>query len=643
MTRLICLVNPPGAAVERPSIGLGIIKSILSRAGHYVKVHYENLRYAEFIGIDLYRAILTVDSKIALLDWLFAESAFPDFAPCSESYLARVFVSSSTIKRALTPNSLLELRQRSRVFIDDAVTRIVDPDTALVGCSSSFCQHVASLALLRQVRAVAPAVTTMIGGANCEATMGQATHELFSWVDFVISGDAEELILPLVDKVVSEGRVYMGLRGTQGIFSPADRAVHYAGSTTCNQPSRAVVRNMKLVPRPSYDDYFSQIKTVEFHSRVQPGLLIEASRGCWWGQRSHCSFCGLNGGGMTYSSKDPVEVLDDITALTQEHKLDRVAFVDNIIDHQYLSTLIPSLATGGRGNKIFVEIKANLKREQVRLLARAGIRWIQPGIESLDSRILRLMKKGSHAWQNILLLKWSRQFGIRLFWNLMFGTPGEQDAWYGEQVKLISLISHFQPGLPVELQYCRFSPYCENPTEYGLELVASTAYKSIYPVSNDKLDKLVYFFDLVSEKSDHGGHGQVLNLSPELVAFWTSVARWREEWYQDRPATCQRVSIGNAFYVNDTRSCAVEPLTLLDDCAMSLLDECEDAPTRLQLLRTMTEGRRFRLGEIDEALSVLESRGFVVSVDGRVISLVHPEVMPPLPDENEFPGGYVEE
>ena len=38
----------------------------------------------------------------------------------------------------------------------------------------------------------------------------------------------------------------------------------------------------------------------------RPVDVVETSRGCWWGERSHCTFCGLNGMGMTYRSKNSV-------------------------------------------------------------------------------------------------------------------------------------------------------------------------------------------------------------------------------------------------------------------------------------------------------------------------------------------------
>mgnify|MGYP001376590225 CR=1 FL=1 len=43
---------------------------------------------------------------------------------------------------------------------------------------------------------------------------------------------------------------------------------------------------------------------------------------------------------------------------------------------------------------MFYEIKANLKPKEVKALSEAGVCWIQPGIENLDTRVLKLMKKG---------------------------------------------------------------------------------------------------------------------------------------------------------------------------------------------------------------------------------------------------------
>ncbi|MGF6313267.1 MULTISPECIES: radical SAM protein [unclassified Bradyrhizobium] len=79
---------------------------------------------------------------------------------------------------------------------------------------------------------------------------------------------------------------------------------------------------------------------------------------------------------------------------------------------------------------IFFEVKANLKRQEVERLAAAGVRWIQLDIESLDTRILKLMRKATTSVHHILLLKWCRQQGVQVSWSLLWGFPGEHDALY---------------------------------------------------------------------------------------------------------------------------------------------------------------------------------------------------------------------
>src|SRR5262249_12991438 len=70
----------------------------------------------------------------------------------------------------------------------------------------------------------------------------------------------------------------------------------------------------------------------------------------------------------------------------------------------------------------------NLCREQVRLAREAGIQQIQPGIESLSSNVLRLMRKDVSAMQNIQLLRWCAEYEVEPSWNLIAGFPGEDPA-----------------------------------------------------------------------------------------------------------------------------------------------------------------------------------------------------------------------
>ena len=154
-------------------------------------------------------------------------------------------------------------------------------------------------------------------------------------------------------------------------------------------------------------------------------VVVETSRGCWWGAKHHCTFCGLNGDTMAFRSKSPARAFDEIDGLTRRHGIDKVGCVDNILDMDYVATLFPQLAASGLQLELFYEVKSNLRYDQLLTLRHGGMRQIQPGIESFSDQVLQLMDKGVTGLQNIQLLRWSEELGIDCAWNLLAGFPGE--------------------------------------------------------------------------------------------------------------------------------------------------------------------------------------------------------------------------
>ena len=74
------------------------------------------------------------------------------------------------------------------------------------------------------------------------------------------------------------------------------------------------------------------------------------------------------------------------------------------------------------------EVKANLKREQVRQLYESGFTSIQPGVESFSASVLRLMRKGLSPLQNIALLRWCDEYFVEPYWNVLAGLPVQASA-----------------------------------------------------------------------------------------------------------------------------------------------------------------------------------------------------------------------
>jgi ribosomal peptide maturation radical SAM protein 1 len=581
----VTLVLMPFAALERPSLALGLLKSCLAQAGVAARVEYANLDFAEFSTLDLCQTIVNRSPNFLLGEWVFAQAAFPDYSPDPE-----IFFATQPHKNDM--EELLELRRRVPEFVDGLARRILEDRPRLVGCSSVFQQHCPSLALLRRIRELAPEVITVMGGGNCEGEMGLATHRHFPWVDYVVSGEADRTFPELCQRLLA----CQEAGELPGVLTPA----HRDQPTTLARPQ---VLDLNQTPVPNFDEYFARLTGVSYRQRVRPGLPVETSRGCWWGQKHHCTFCGLNGSGMTYRSKTPERVLAEFAELSERYQLRSFEPVDNILDMSYLDSVLPQLATEDPPYRLFYETKANLRYPQLQNMAAAGVRWIQPGIESLHDEVLKLIDKGTTGLVNIQLLKWARELGIRLSWNFLFDFPGEQESWYREMLSWLPLLTHLQPptgAYPV--RFDRFSPYHVNSGKYGLELRPMPAYAQVYPLPEEELQELAYYF-VDPRRQWNEAHRELIR----FCQLW-----FRSYWTM--PALLSLSDNGKVLDILDTRQCAVARRQQLEGLEREVYLACDKAAPLKSL--------RSQFGDqVESILAYQVERKLTLVINGRYLAL----------------------
>ncbi len=531
------------------------------------------------------------------------------------------------------------LRTQAENFVDRMADEILAQQPRIVGCTSSFQQHVPALALLRRLRERDPDLITMMGGANCETIMGLTTHRSFEWVDYVVSGEADELIVDLVGRVLADGRDVAAADLALGVFGPVHRESGYPPAGSDGDAPRCTSSCLTHLPVPDFGAYFEALEATGLSASVTPGLPIETSRGCWWGERSHCTFCGLNGVGMTYRRRPAEDVLAEFEAQAERYGSNRFEVVDNILDMRFMSSVLPRLAERKTAYEIFYEVKANLKRDQVRMLRAAGVVWIQPGIESMHSKVLALMRKGSKAWINVQLLKWCREFGIRTSWSVLFAFPHEEDDWYREMAQWFPLVHHLQPpDSMMSVRIDRYSPYHADRESFGLRLRPSRMSPFVYPLSDEVLMDLAYFFEQEGDVG-YGSNAAVGSefARPGVAAAQQAQARWLQAfWSKEAPVLSLRED-GDALEILDTRACATAPVHRLEGLARELLLLCDEAP----LANRVTESCGADAAEVAAALEDLRSRRLLLELDGRLLNLAVRGDSPALPRSPEFPGGFV--
>ena len=599
----ILFVNMPFSYLW-PSLGVSLLKGNLERLGHRARVEYLNLRFTKYIGEHGYDVIAANQwpSQLLVGEWVFSHCLFPDHGGDGSRYLELV---GREYPNDFSPQ-MLELLWRSRAaagpYLDECFAAVDWGSYDLVGFTTTFHQNIASLALAARIKDRFPHVRIAFGGANCEDVMGLQLHRSFPFVDFVCSGESD-LSFPALVRSLAEGDDGHNI---PGIISRRN-GVSVTSSLT---PER--VQHMDDLPYPIFDDFFEQHRQLGIET--EPLLPVETSRGCWWGEKQHCTFCGLNGLAMTFRAKSPKRAREEICELAHRHRVSKVHTVDNILDMGYFKHMLPDLRDQHLDLHIFFEVKSNLSREQVKLLRDAGVNAIQPGIESLSSDVLRLMRKGCSALQNVQLLKWCKEFGMGCSWNLLYGFPGEDPGSYEAMAGLIESLYHLEPPdiySPIRLD--RFSPYFTKPDALGVRNVRPNRwYRHVYDLSEDELANLAYYFDF--DYADGRNPDAYTDDVRAAVRNWRASSGKRLLLYTDE---------GDRLVIWDFRPNAVQTTTLLSEAERAVYLLCDQNQS---LAAIQAVARPLGLTDADTAalLQRLVSLRLMATADGRYLSLAIP-------------------
>jgi ribosomal peptide maturation radical SAM protein 1 len=524
----IALINMPFAAADIPSIALSQLKSVAEKehAGRVsCDVIYLNLDFVNYLSFPLFRAISSsVEANTSGLgDWFFSEDAFPEMKGDPEAYLSRHFAEQraevSSIKQ-----QMLNKRRTVGLFLKSLIDRYRLADYDLVGFTSMFSQNVASFAMARRLKERRPEIVVVMGGANCETPMGAVVVKNLPQIDFVFAGPALKSFPQFVGhRLAGEEEECHRI---PGVLSRQKLAATPAAQ--CREIGAELGIDERI--RLDYDDYFAALDRRLRGQPLQPRIPFETSRGCWWGERSHCTFCGLNGATMKYRSMSPAAAVEQMQDLFDRYgsRVEEFESVDNILPREYLTDVLPYLDTPPHAH-LFYEIKADLKEHEMAALERARVMRIQPGIEALSTTTLKLMKKGTTAFQNLRFLAYCHTYHITPNWNLLVGFPNEPEAVYEKYYRDIPLLTHLiPPGGVYPVRFDRFSPYHKLAAEYGLKLKPSDFYSMIYPFPPEELEHLAYFFRDEDFRAPY-----LMSTARWLGKLRERVAQWHARWGRD--------------------------------------------------------------------------------------------------------------
>ena len=386
---------------------------------------------------------------------------------------------------------------------------------------------------------------------------------------------------------------------------------------------------------PDYQDWFSDVADLRERDRVtirMIGLPIESSRGCWWGQKQHFTFCGIDEATLVYRQKRDDTVLEMLRELRERHGPQfAFRFSDYILPHSYWQNLLPKLAEENPPWVLHCEIKANQNEERMKALADAGFHAVQPGIESFDSNVLRLMKKGVTGIHNVYCIKLGYLHRIYIAYNILFGFPGERAEWYSAMTPLVPRLYHLTPPASrTEVIVTRFAPLHENTDLCGIR--SAPRHHRGYDVlfsqeflqrTGFSLDDYAYYFE------------RHYDIKPDVMRVHQSLVGTVDEWKRqhhlrevfltwERSAEAAQEDAG--LVIRDSRCGEVREYQL-DAFQSRVYLACDGAPRTIrslteELLEPGSEG-----GPVNEALSFLDEEKLIWREGDQVLGLAVPEAI----------------
>jgi ribosomal peptide maturation radical SAM protein 1 len=513
------LVSMPWYALGSAPLALAVLRGIVERSHPAIPVteYYAHIRWAEYllavtdgrITPQEYQDVADRGIALGLGDWVFAGAMYDD--PAWRVPELRKLASTYGTNLDVDIDAACWMRELADDFIE-AVARDICAASPLTVClTTTFMQTAASLALARRIKREAPATIIVLGGANCDGPMGAAIHRNHRFVDYVVRGEAEFVLPELID-IIAAGKPADGLDGV----------CWWDGDVPVANPQRRPAVPANAIAGVSYDAWHADFSQSPVREYVTPWLVLEGSRGCWWGQRHHCTFCGLNDATLLYRRKPADRFFAELTRLVTRHQILDILTSDDIMDMSYFRDLLPRLAETGWDLRLHFEMKANLTEDQVAQLASSGIGMVQLGIENFSTRVLRLMDKGVDGASAVRVLRDCLEYGISVGWNYLYGFPGELASDYWSVISQLPALVHLQP--PAERSSAcrivldRFSPYFERP-ELGFAARTPAAYyQNIYDLPAAELADIAYNFDC----PDQGIDGMVEDALNAAVGRWAA-------------------------------------------------------------------------------------------------------------------------
>lgn len=311
-------------------------------------------------------------------------------------------------------------------FTDQEIAKLINSyKPAVVGLAVYQVNMKLALQLAKLVKNCDPSIIVAIGGPQATFMPSQALLQMPA-VDVIIRGEGETVLPELINCLIRQDDVSK----VKGITFHGDNGIY----ETAPMPP---VHNLDIFPSP--------YQTGVFRWGDHKGAAMLTSRGCTY----NCNFCytpkAFNRTIRTHSSK---RVLADINACIK-NGINRFYFADPsfTFDKKRVIAIMQGIIKKHWKIEIWCETRSDLiDKRLLDLMARAGVKYIAYGLESVDPVVNTIINKRINLRQFTEAIRMTKAFGIEPEVFTLYGLPKQT-----RESALKTL--HFLQDLGIKISY----------------------------------------------------------------------------------------------------------------------------------------------------------------------------------------------
>ena len=267
------------------------------------------------------------------------------------------------------------------------------------------------------VKKIKPQIKVWIGGSLVTNSPYEAM-ELVPEADFGMIGEGELTSLELVRMLESmENPDAEDIKKIDGLIVRRKDGTFY-----CTD-KRADIENLDSIPFPDWEG-FRLVETCRKYAKEDNSITasIVSSRSC----PNSCTFCSKTGG-KKYRKRSLDNIFKEIDELVNKYHVNRLNFNDELFadNSDRLYQFCDRIETYHLSYRISMHIGKNLNLELLSRMYKSGCKVIFYGLESADNNVLMSMRKHITIDEIERCLQITKQAGIIVEGNFIFGDPAE--------------------------------------------------------------------------------------------------------------------------------------------------------------------------------------------------------------------------